>query len=221
MATCYECGAPRTAGACAACGVPAAAADVTAPARGNTICATDFRGHGDPEGFHLHGAPARTRMEGPPRELGMDQPGVSGIPYLISTQQAHANAEIAMSARFTAAPNGGDHVSWGFSLRECWIGDYVVRLSWRGAYSIMSYQSNGPNETIVPWTAHPAIAPGVGPRNRLRVTMRADSMQVTINGVDVQTVGARVVERGKFHVVTAPHEHSVHLAFSMLELRKT
>ena len=221
MATCYECGAKRNAGPCAACGVPVEAADVTGAPRGRILIATDFHGHGDPEGFHIHGGPSHTRLAGPPIELGMDQPGAEGFVQLVSTKEEHGSVEVAVSARFTVAPNGGDHVSWGLSLRECWIGEYVVRISWTGAYSVMSYQSNGPDEVHVPWTAHPAIVAGVGPRNRLRVAMSGDTMRVFINGVQVQAIGARLLERGKMHVITAPHGHSVHVALSMLEVRKT
>ena len=76
-----------------------------------------------------------------------------------------------------------EHVSAGLELRSSSEGDYVIRISAQGTFSVGWHDKLEWGGNLVKWTTHPALNTEMGDANRLRVVMKGSRIRVYINGM--------------------------------------
>jgi hypothetical protein len=225
--TCANCGAAidvRTirgmVAACNYCGtsfrVPASL--TPEPTLGDLLLGADFR---DPE---LPGWVASTpdKLEfrpGSPAELWANFPASDLIHPIVRTPGPFDDFDAGITIRFISGTH--DYVSAGFELRSWDLGDYVVRISAQGTFSIGWHEKTEWGGDLVAWSSHPALRPQWGDANRLRVLLRGEQMRVYFNGVLAASLRDGRFDSGRLRVVLSPGKVGpAVVAFSDLQVRE-
>lgn len=188
------------------------------PDLGDVLLAADFR---DPE---LPGwvASAPNHLEfrpGSPAELWASFPASDLIHPIVRTPGAFDDFDAGLTFRFISGTY--DYVSAGFEVRSWDAGDYVVRISAQGTFSVGWHQKTEWGGDLVAWSSHPALRTSWGEPNRLRVVMRGEQMRVYFNGVLATSLRDGRFSAGRLRVVVSPGKLApAVVAFADLQLRE-
>ena len=224
---CANCGAPIDVrlmhGALAACAQCGAAFNVPAtltpePNLGDLLLGADFR---DPEvpGWMIS-QPANLEFRpGSPAEVWASYPASDLIHPVLRTPGPFDDFDVGVNIRFISGTY--DFVSAGIELRSWDSGDYVVRISPQGTFSIGWHHGTDWGGELVAWSSHPALRTGWGAANRLRVIARADRLRLYLNGVLAVSIRDSRYAAGRLRVITSPGKSgSAVVAFSDLQIRE-
>ena len=155
------------------------------PDMGNLILGADFRqlpitGWSQPSPDYVQCVP------GTPPELRFKFPAKGGVWYALNTSGFFDNLDASVSIRFYEGK--AELIDAGLVLRyRKSLGSYCVFITPVGSYIIGAYEK-GPGESlewksILNWTKHSALRPGLNQTNRLRVIVNGDRLRVYLNGV--------------------------------------
>jgi hypothetical protein len=206
VASCNYCGAAfRVAGS-----------QTPEPSMGNLLLGADFRDPSIP-GW-INAAPDQLEFRpGSPAEAWINLAASDLIHPVVRTSGPFDDFDAGVTIRFISGIH--DQVSAGFELRSWDPGDYVVRISAQGTYSVGWHDKNEWGGYLVPWASHPALRGEWGDANRLRVLLRADQMRVYFNGVLALSLRDGRFPIGRLRVVLSPGKADAVAAFSDLQIR--
>lgn len=135
--------------------------------------------------------------------------------------------DIDASVSFTFYGGNLNDLDAGISLRyRKGVGSYSVLVCPLGTYSVGYYHpgTSGDNmdwATILNWTKHSAIRPGLNQTNRLRFIASGDHLRVYLNGVLATTLHDGRYDEGEVLLCSEPGSHSEgEVGFTDLQLRE-
>ncbi|MBM4424320.1 MAG: DUF1080 domain-containing protein [Chloroflexi bacterium] len=188
------------------------------PDLGDLLLGADFRDPDIPGWVLLQ----RNQIEfrpGAPAELWATFPLSNRIHPLLRTPGPFDDFDISATIRFIKGSY--EHVSAGFELRAGDEGDYVVRISAQGTYSIGWHTKTEWGGFIVNWTDHPSLRKRMGEPNRVRVIMRGDQVRLYLNGFLCASIHDSRFRAGFIRLVLSPSPTTeLTAAFSDLQLRE-
>lgn len=224
--TCANCGAAidvRTVrGMLAACGNCGASFRVPTsmtpePSMGDLLLGADFR---DPEapGWVLTKPENLEFRPGSPAEVWANYPASDLIHPIVRTPGPFDDFDVSLTMRFISGTY--DYVSAGLELRSWDAGDYVVRLSAQGTFSVGWHQKADWGGDLLAWASHPALRSNWGDANRVRVVLRGALMRLYFNGVLAATLHDTRFPSGRIRVVLSPGKMGAAVvAFANLQVR--
>lgn len=188
------------------------------PSLGDLLLGADFREPALP-GWVVS-QPDRVEFRpGSPAELWASLPASDQIHPVVRTPGPFDDVDASVTIRFISGVY--EYVSAGFELRAGDEGDYVVRLSAQGTFSVGWHARQVWGGELVGWTAHPALRPEWGAPNRLRVVQFDEHLRVYLNGVLAASVRDGRFRRGRVRLVMAGGSPGPAVAaFSDLQLRE-
>jgi hypothetical protein len=188
------------------------------PDLGDLLLGADFR---DPEvpGWVLSRPECLEFRPGSPAEMWASYEASDLIHPVVRTPGPFDDFDAGLTIRFISGTY--DYVSAGFELRSWDAGDYVVRLSAQGTFSVGWHQKTEWGGDLIPWSSHPVLRSGWGDANRLRVVMRGDQIRLHFNGVLAASLHDSRFAAGRLRVVVSPGTMGpAVVAFSDLQLRE-
>lgn len=224
--SCERCGAsiPLAGGrfaACPYCGQLYDLSDASGPRRGGLLLGADFR---DPElpGWRFYEKESlRVGDGGLPRLVGKF-PKQENTRWLLESLGSFDNVDAAVTITFLDVGDVSKHCRLGLDFRSTDEGHYCVDISPKGNYCVARYEKASEEKwrILVRFASHPALRPGAGVANRLRVVAYDDHLRVHINDVLVSSVRDPRFTYGTVGVVLENPGTDVTLALSDLELRE-
>lgn len=205
--------------ACEFCGTSfrVAASPTPEPDLGDLILGADFSDAGVP-GWALSTPENLEFKPGDPPELWARFPASSQIHPVIRTPAYFDNCDAGVTVRFVEGDT--EYVSAGLEARGSDAGDYTFRISAQGTFQVAWHDKNDWGGTLLNWTAHPALKPGLGPANRLRILLRGEQIRVYLNGVLATSLRDSRFSGGTLRVMITPGKRKPAVAaYSRLELR--
>jgi hypothetical protein len=205
--------------ACSYCGAAfrVAGSQTPEPTLGNLLLGADFRDPAIP-GWIISAPDQLELRPGSPAEAWISLPASDLIHAVIRTPGPYDDLDAGVTIRFISGVR--DQVSAGFDVRSWDPGDYVVRISAQGTFSVGWHDKNQWGDYLVPWATHPALRGDWGEANRLRVTLRGDQMRVYFNGVLALSLRDGRFPVGRLRLVFSPGKGEAVAAFSELQLRQ-
>ena len=188
------------------------------PDLGDLLLGADFS---DPEvpGWVVVDRDKLTFDPGPPPELRVRQPATNLIHPVVRTPAPFDDFDASVTIRFLRGEY--DQVSAGLELRSSDAGDYVIRISAQGTFSIGWHKGTDWGDHLVKWTTVPSLRKEWGDPNRLRVVMVGDRIRVYINGVLITSLRDDRYSSGLVRMVVSPGKNkTVEVAYSDLQLRE-
>lgn len=187
------------------------------PDLGDLLLGADFRETDIPGWLPMN----RDRLEfrpGTPAELWATFAASDRIHPILRTPGPFDDLDLSVSLRFIRGSY--EHISAGLELRSCDEGDYVVRISAQGTFSLGWHNHADWGGPIVNWTEHPSLKMRMGDPNRLRVVMRGDLIRIYINGHLATSIHDGRFHSGSLRLVLCPSsKDALTVAFSDLQLR--
>lgn len=224
--SCERCGAsvPLAGGrfvACPYCGQLYDLSERGGPRVGELLLGADFR---DPElpGWRVY-QKERLRIGdgGLPRLVGKF-PKRENTYWLLESPGSFDNIDAAMTITFLEVQDATEHCRLGFDFRSTDEGHYCVDISPKGNYCVARYDKRSEERwrILVDFASHPALRPGVGVANRLRVVAYNDHLRVHVNDALVSSVRDSRFTYGTVGVVLENPGTDATFALSDLELRE-
>jgi hypothetical protein len=195
-----------------------AASQTPEPDLGDLLLGADFRDPTVP-GWVLPTPQYLAFKPGTPAELWAKFPESNNIHPVLRTPAPFDDFDISVTIRFT----GGvyEQISAGVELRFGDEGDYVIRISAQGTFSVGWHDKTEWGGYLVKWTDHPSLRRALGDPNRLRVVLNQDRIRVFLNGVLATSLRDQRFSSGLVRVVVSPGKKSaIEAAFSDLQLRE-
>jgi hypothetical protein len=224
--SCERCGAsvPPAGGrfvACPYCGQLYDLSDTDSPRRGELLLAADFRDPGLPGWRVYQKERLRVGEGGLPRLVG-GFPKKENTSWLFESDGSFDNIDAAVTITFLDVQDVTKPCRLGFDFRSTDEGHYCVDISPKGNYCVARYESASEEKwrILVRFASHPALRPGVGVANRLRVVAYNDHLRVHVNDVLVSSVRDSRFTYGTVGVVLENTGTDVTFALSDLELRE-
>jgi len=157
--------------------------------------------------------------ERPPPELWAKYPKSDRIHPVLRTPAPFDDFDASVTIRFIDGRY--EQINAGFELRFSDDGDYVIRISGQGTFSVGWHKETDWGDHVVKWTKHPILKTEMGEANRLRVLMKGDRIRVYINGVLATLLRDDRYSSGLVRVVVSPgNDSGIEAAFSALQLRE-
>jgi hypothetical protein len=188
------------------------------PEMGDLMLGADFT---DPDvpGWVVVNREKLTFTPGPPAEMWVKFPKSDRIHPVLRTPAPFDDFDISVTIRFIS----GDYkqISAGLELRFSDDGDYVIRISSQGTFSVGWHEKTEWGGHLIKWTTHPSLRTTLGEPNRLRVVMWGDQIRIYLNGVLATSLRDDRYTVGKLRLVVSPGEDSpLEVAFSDFQLRE-
>lgn len=163
-------------------------------------------------------------MPGQPPELRAKISSSDTLYHALNSSGYFDNLDASVSIKF----NDGnvEYIRAGLILRyQKGIGSYGVLASAQGTYMVGYYEKGADGsldwKTMLDWTKHTALRPGLNQVNRLRVILNADRLRVYLNGVLSTSLSDRRYELGEVLLAAEPSEKSnIEVSFFDLQLRE-
>ena len=193
------------------------------PDIGNLVLGADF-GQAPIAGWNFPNKDKVRLINGSPPELRARFPASSELYYVLNSSGYFDDVDASVNIRFYEG--NLDYIDAGLVLRyQKGLGSYFVLISPLGTYTVAYYEKGDKDElvwrTIMNWTKHSAIHPGLNQVNRLRFIARGDHLRVYINGVLATSLHDDRYDEGE--VILAAEgtgKSSVEVGFSGLQLRE-
>jgi hypothetical protein len=224
--SCDRCGAsiPLAGGrfvACPYCGQLYDLSDRGGPRRGELLLGADFRDPSLPGWRVYQKEKLRIGDGGLPRLVG-NFPKRDSTSWLLESLGSFDNIDAAVTISFLAVGDVKEHCRLGFDFRSTDEGHYCVDLAPKGNYCVARYEKASEEKwrILVDFASHPALRPGLGVPNRLRVVAYNDHLRVHVNDVLVSSVRDSRFTYGTVGVVLENSGTDVTFALSDLELRE-
>lgn len=224
--SCERCGAsvPLAGGrfvACPYCGQLYDLSDTAGPRRGELLLAADFRDPGLPGWRVYQKESLRIGEGGLPRLVGKF-PKRENTSWLLESFGSFDNIDAAVTITFLDVGDVTKQCRLGFDFRSTDEGQYCVDISPKGNYCVARYDKAGEQKwhILAGFASHPALRPGAGVPNRLRVVAYNDHVRVHVNDVLVSSVRDSRYTYGTVGVVLENPGTDVTFALSDLELRE-
>jgi len=224
---CANCGAAinpdAMRGDVAVCGYCGAAFRVAAsltpePAMGDLLLGADFRDPSVP-GWIISLPDQVEFRPGSPAEAWVALAASDLIHAVVRTPGPLDDFDAGVTVRFISGVH--DQASAGLEVRSWDAGDYTVRISAQGTFSLGWHDQSAWGGYLVPWANHPALRGQWGDANRLRVVMRGERMRVYLNGVLAASLHDDRFASGRIRVVLAPGKGGDAVAaFSDVQVRE-
>lgn len=187
------------------------------PDIGDLLLGADFT-EPDIPGWRIVDTDKITFKEGPPPELWAKYPKSDSIHPVLRTPAPFDDFDVSVTIRFIDGKY--EQISAGFELRFSDDGDYVIRISAQGTFSVGWHKETDWGDHLVKWTKHPILKTEMGEPNRLRVLMKGDRIRVYINGVMATSLRDERYSSGLVRVVVSPgNDSGIEAVFSSLQLR--
>ncbi len=163
-------------------------------------------------------------VPGQPPELRAKFSSSDTLYYALNSSGYFDNLDASVSFKF----NEGDeeYIRAGLILRyQKGVGSYGVLVSAQGTYMV-GYYEKGPDgsldwKTLLDWTKHTVLRPGLNQVNRLRVIANGDRLRIYLNGVLATSLSDRRYELGEVLLAAEPSEKSnIDVSFFDLQLRE-
>ncbi|NWF63136.1 MAG: hypothetical protein HXY38_02415 [Chloroflexi bacterium] len=161
--------------------------------------------------------------KGSPAELrGAFKPQLSSY-YLLKSSGFLDNFDVSSTIRFF----GGDKewIRAGYFFRHTSEGGYGVMISAQATYMFGYVAKDEKGEllfyTVMPWTWHIALRPGMNVFNRLRVICNGSGFRIYLNGALASSFQDERFKMGKLYLAAEPSEKSsIEVGFSDLQVRE-
>ena len=189
-----------------------------APDLGDLLLGADFR---DPDlpGWKVFDRDKLEFRPGSPAEMWVRYPA-SDLNHAILRSPGPLD-DVDASVTIRLMEGTLNHVKAGFELRSNESGDYIIHTSVQATYRVGWHNGTEWGGQLVDWTEHPALVPGLGQPNRLRVVLRGDQLRVYLNGVLATSVRDTRYTFGFVRLVVSPgNDAPMTVAFSDLQLRE-
>lgn len=158
-------------------------------------------------------------------ELRAKFPKAPTLYYALNSSGFFDNIDASVS--FTFYSGNLQDLDAGISLRyRQGIGSYTALVSPLGTYSVGYYHPGASNdgmdwESIVKWTKHSAIRPGLNQTNRLRLIANGEHLRVYLNGVMATTLHDSKYDEGEVRLSSEPgSQDDGEVGFTDLQLRE-
>ncbi len=157
-------------------------------------------------------------------ELKAKFPAGPTLYYALNSSGFFDNIDASVSFTF----HGGNlnDLDAGISVRyRKGVGSYTALVSPLGTYSIGYYHAGASNDgmdwtTIMSWTKHSAIRPGLNQTNRLRFIANGEHLRVYLNGVLATSLHDARYDEGEVRLCSEPGSQSEgEVGFTDLQLR--
>jgi hypothetical protein len=159
-------------------------------------------------------------------ELRAKFPAQSGLYYALNSSGYFDNIDASVSIKFYE----GDLnlIDAGLVLRyRKEVGSYCILITPLGTYSLGYYQKGTAADggmdwkSIMSWTKHSAIKPGLNQLNRIRMIANGEHLRVYFNGVLATSIHDNRYDEGEVLLALEGTEKSViDVGFSNLQLRE-
>jgi hypothetical protein len=188
------------------------------PDLGDLLLGSDFRETDIPGWLPIN----RERLEfrpGTPAELWATFPASDRIHPILRTPGPFDDFDLSVSLRFIRGSY--EHISAGLELRSGEDGDYVMRISAQGTFSLGWHNKLEWGGPIINWTEHPSLKTRMGDSNRVRVLMRGNLIRIYLNGHLATSIHDDRFKSGSLRLALCPSQRdSLTVAFSDLQLRE-
>jgi hypothetical protein len=163
-------------------------------------------------------------IHGNPPELRAKFKAASELYYVINSSGYFDDIDASVNIRFY----GGnlEYIDAGLMVRyQKSIGSYFVLISAQSTYTVACYEKGEKDElvwkTIMNWTKHSAIRPGLNQTNRLRIIAHDEHLHIYLNGVLATSIHDHRYEEGEVILATeGTAKSSVEVGFTDLQLRE-
>ena len=190
--------------------------------RGGLVLGADFSRQPLP-GWELLN-PGQVRLQpGTPPELRAAFPASEQVHHVLRTSGVFDDIDASVSVRFLK----GDvtYIRAGLFLRLRDGLGYGVLISAQATYLVGWYEADGDRKkwhSLLSWTTHQALRPGLDQVNRLRVVTRGTQLRIFLNDVLATSFRDERYRLGEVRLSVEPSNKSdIEAAFTQLELRET
>ena len=193
------------------------------PSIGNLILGADFRQQ-PIAGWNFPNKDNIRLINGNPPELRAKFSASSELYYVLNSSGYFDDVDASVSIKFYEG--NLDYIDAGLILRyRKGIGSYCVLISPLSTYTVAYYEKGEKDElvwrTIMNWTKHSAIRPGLNQINRLRFIASGDHLHVYLNGVLATSLHDNRYDEGEVLLATEGTKNSsVEVGFYDLQLRE-
>jgi hypothetical protein len=229
--TCPNCGAALPASAANADVVTCQYCNVTfrvprtstpEPDMGNLILGADFS-HEPIPGWGFPNKDNIKLLNGTPPELRFKLTPKSGVYYALNSSGFFDDIDASVSVQFYEG--NLDYIDAGIMLRyRKGVGSYNVFISPLGTYALAYYEKGTDDlewKSILSWTKHTALKPGLNQINRIRFISSKDHLHVYFNGVMATSVHDTHYQEGMVQLAAeATDKSSIDVGFTDLQLRE-
>ncbi|MEK7275869.1 MAG: hypothetical protein AAB427_00835 [Chloroflexota bacterium] len=185
---------------------------------GDLLLGADFR-EPDAPGWVLLSKEKLEFRPGAPAELWATFPASALIHPVLRTPGPFDDFDVSVSVRFIKGSY--EHVSAGLEVRSSDDGDYVIRISPQGTFSIGWHNKADWGDWLVKWNEHPSLRTKLGESNRVRVVMRGEQLRLYLNGMLATSLRDSRFRAGFVRLAVTPSEKGeLVTAFSDLQLRE-
>jgi hypothetical protein len=206
---------------CSYCGQIYNLANLRGPRRGELLLEADFR-EPDVAGWRVYHKDNLRIGEGrPPRLVGKFRKQQT-TSWVLESLGSFDNIDAAVTITFLEVEDVTKHCRLGFDIRSTDEGHYCIDIAPKGNYCVACYDKALADKwrILVNFVSHPALRPGVGIPNRLRVVAHNDHLRVYINNVLVSSVRDPRFTYGTIAIVLENAGSDVVFALSDLEVRE-
>lgn len=185
---------------------------------GDLLLGADFR---DPQvpGWVVVSPDKMEFRPGAVGEAWVNYPASDLIHPVLRTPGPFDDVDVSVTIRYVEGAY--EYISSGLELRSGDDGDYVVRISAQGTFSVGWHNKTEWGGNLVKWNEHTALRKKMGEPNRLRVVMRGEQMRVYLNGMLATSLRDSRYAAGFVRLVVTPSKHqAITVAYSDLQLRE-
>jgi hypothetical protein len=225
--TCQNCGGAvrlmdERFAACPYCGQVYNLSESGGPRRGELLLAANFL---DPDvpGWRVYQKDNVRLGEGGRPQLSGGFRSRESTAWLLESCGSFDNIDASVTITFLEVGDVTKHCRLGLALRSTDDGHYCVDIAPKGNYCVARYDKQDAEKRwriLVDFVSHPALRPGVGVSNRLRVVAYNDHLRVYINDALASSVRDPRFTYGSVGVVLENPGTDAKFAVSDLELRE-
>lgn len=193
------------------------------PDMGNLILGADFRQQ-PVLGWNFPNPDNVQCLNSTPPELRFKFPAKRGVWYALNTSGFFDNLDASVSIRFYEGDVNLIDAGLALRYRKA-LGSYCVFITPLGSYIIGAYEKGADDslewKSILNWTKHSALRPGLNQTNRLRVIVNGDRLRVYLNGVLATSLRDTRYTEGEVLLAGEGTENSAFdIGYSELQLRE-
>ena len=163
-------------------------------------------------------------INGNPPELRAKFSPASELYYALNSSGFFDDIDASVNIRFYEG--NLKYIDAGLMVRyQKGVGSYFVLVSAQSTYTVACYEKGDKDElvwkTIINWTTHSAIKPGLNQTNRLRLIAHDEHLHIYLNGVLATSIHDNRYDEGEVILATEGTKNSsVEVGFSDLQLRE-
>ena len=229
---CPNCGAALPADAvhsdmatCQYCGTTFRVSDTSAPEpdMGNLILGADFSRKPIP-GWSFPNEGNVQLLAGTPPELHCKFPAAKTNYYVLNSSGYFDDVDASVSLKFYEGEP--KYIDAGIIVRhQKGVGSYGVLISPLGTFTVGYYEPGDDTrmnwKSIMSWSNHSALRPGLNEANRLRVIVTGHHLRAYINGVLAASLPDTRYDLGEVMLAAEPDEKSsIAVGFTDLQVRE-